>query len=134
MELFEISILLGKITSIYLLIVGLSLLIKRKSWIAVLRDMRKSPGMVMLVAFVELVLGLVIVITHNVWVTDWAVVVTIIGWLMVVEGTINMVVPHSVISQMIKYFNKPRWYTAGGVFAIIVGVYLASISFGLNLF
>lgn len=88
----------------------------------------------MLVAFAELALGLLIVITHNVWVTDWAVVVTIIGWLMVVEGIMNMVLPHGVIERMIKYFNKPKWYVVGGIFSIMVGVYLASFSFGLALF
>lgn len=90
--------------------------------------------MVMFVAFLELLLGLIVVVTHNVWVTDWAVVVTIIGWLMVVEGTLYMVLPHSVISRMISFFNQRRWFVAGGIFAILVGVYLASFSFGLGLF
>lgn len=129
----EISILLGKIASIYLIVVGISLLVRQKSWMAVIKDFRTKPGTLMFVAFLELVLGLIIVITHNVWVTDWAVVVTIIGWLMVIEGIVYMVVPHSVTSRMIKYFNKPTWYVAGGIFSILVGVYLASFAFGLNL-
>ena len=39
------------------------------------------------------------VASHNVWVFDWSVVVTIIGWIMTIEAILYLIVP-----QFVKLF------------------------------
>jgi uncharacterized protein YjeT (DUF2065 family) len=40
--------------------------------------------------------GLAIVLTHNIWVWDWPVIITIVGWLMIVRGSLRIVIPQQV--------------------------------------
>ena len=40
--------------------------------------------------------GLAIVLTHNVWVADWPVIITLLGWLAVISGAVRIFAPHRV--------------------------------------
>ena len=37
--------------------------------------------------------GLAIVLTHNVWVADWRVLITILGWLAAIGGAVRILAP-----------------------------------------
>ena len=44
----------------------------------------------------SLLAGLAIVIAHNRWSGGWPVIITVLGWLMVIGGVIRIVVPQVV--------------------------------------
>lgn len=54
-----------------------------------------SAHLVYLNGLLLFVAGLAIVQVHNVWTTDWPVLVTLMGWLFLLGGLIRMVAPVS---------------------------------------
>ena len=42
------------------------------------------------------VLGLLLVLSHNVWTTDWRVIITLVGWLTLLKGIALMLWPDRV--------------------------------------
>jgi len=125
----ELSLLLGKVVAIYLIVIGISLLARQGMWMHVVKKFMKSSTLITVVAMAELILGLLIVISHNIWVQSWVVVVTLIGWIMVIEGAAYLLLPQDSMKGLIRSFNKPMWYRVCGIVSLALGLYLAYITF-----
>jgi hypothetical protein len=69
--------------------------------------------------------GLAIVLTHNVWIWDWPVIITIIGWLMMVRGTLRIVVPEKVGDLGARVLTRwPHILLVSGLTVIALGALL----------
>ena len=60
-----------------------------------MRFLADSP-LILISGVLAMVAGLSIVNTHNVWVLDWPVIVTLFGWALVLGGFFRIVVPRVV--------------------------------------
>ncbi|MDP2873922.1 MAG: hypothetical protein Q8N84_01330 [bacterium] len=49
--------------------------------------------------YITFLLGLVTVILHNIWVTDWRVAITILGWVTLLKGITKIGFPEHVHKQ-----------------------------------
>jgi len=121
-----ISIVLVKIIGVFLLIAGLASMIHRRGCLGVMSDLVKDRPLFYVVTSLELLAGLLVVSLHNVWVGGTNVIVSIIGWAMVIEGASYMLLPYSMSSKIVNSFNKQSWYVGGGLVAVVLGIYLLS--------
>ncbi len=129
----EVSLAFGQIVGVYLLIMGVSLLARRRGWMHIIKEVRKNPSLTRLVAMLELLVGLVIVIFHWEWATgDWRVVVTLVGLLMTLEGAAYLLMSHKSVANIFKTFNKPGWLNVCGIVMLLLGSYVALQAFELG--
>ena len=56
--------------------------------------------------YVTLILGLGTVILHNIWVFDWTVIITILGWCTLIKGILKMGFPEHVHKQARNFKNR----------------------------
>ncbi|HAK53772.1 MAG TPA: hypothetical protein DCM54_17980 [Gammaproteobacteria bacterium] len=49
-------------------------------------EMTDDKAFVISTGYITLLLGLVTVIAHNVWVADWRVIITVLGWTTLIKG------------------------------------------------
>src|SRR5262245_3246653 len=85
------------------------------------------PGILFyLSGLLSLLAGLAIVNLHNTWCADWRVIITVLGWLMTIGGTIRIVVPQVAIAIGSTLYGG-RAPTI--VVALIVGALGAFLSF-----
>ena len=66
-----------------------------EGYVDVLRDMNNQSATVILGMF-ALLAGLAIVNLHNLWVSDWRVIITILGWLAIVRGALSLSFPNKM--------------------------------------
>ena len=99
------SLLLAQIIGPYCVIVGVGLLANRGAYEKVMGDFLKNEALVYFGGAMALLFGLLVVLTHNVWVMGWPAVITIFGWLGVIKGAWLLVFPNSV-PGFIKVFQK----------------------------
>src|SRR6266853_523173 len=52
--------------------------------------------------------GLAIVLTHNVWVANWPVLITIVGWLAMVTGAVRLLAPQEAIKFGRRSYDQPN--------------------------
>ena len=78
-----------------LMAVGLSHMLQPARWVnsSTICFGDPTPGLV--IGTLTLPLGLFVVLTHNIWVLGWPVVVTVCGWGWTVKAMIYMVRPPS---------------------------------------
>jgi hypothetical protein len=107
--------------SLALLAVGTSLLLRPKMWINAMGGAVAHPLTPLLSGLYATLVGLGVVLTHNIWVTDTRVVVTILGWVALTAGVLMMVVPE-VYSVMLRRIPlSPQLVALRGLIRIALG-------------
>lgn len=127
----ELTLLLAKVFGIYLIVGGIAIWTRRRFFMPVLGNFAHDPLIRLIVGTLELVGGLFLVLTHNVWASAPASLVTLFGWMLAVEGAFYMIASDEVVDRMFSLLNRPWWYTVGGIFAVLTGLYLTAYGFGL---
>jgi VanZ family protein len=65
---------------------------------------------------------------HNLWVADWRVVITIIGWLSILKGAIRILLPGRG-AQYADAFASSATLRIGAVAIIAIGAWLCVMAF-----
>ncbi len=125
----EVSIFLGRALGIYLLIISISMLLNYKVFFNTFQQWIEQPPTITLTAFISIILGILMVLVHNVWVMDWRLIITILAWLTLIKGIVRLNFPHAVPETM-EYFHqrKPAYFTLA-IFGIVLAIILLVFSF-----
>lgn len=119
----DISIFLAKLMGFYLLIVGVALFFKRSFLREVLQDFYSSPGLILITSIINLILGLLIVLSHNIWEFNWTTIITIIGYLTLFKGICHLFFPEWAKKMLAKFIEK-EIFVYSGVISLVLGIYL----------
>jgi hypothetical protein len=92
------SIFIARLVGPALAWVGLAILLRPQAFRLVLQSFMASPATLYLTGFLALIGSLALVLVHNLWVADWRVVVTVLGWVGVVKGAAIIMRPESVVA------------------------------------
>ena len=76
------------------------------------------------------ILGLMMVVSHNIWDNSWRVIITLIGWLVLLKGLTFLFLPKKMMLKFAKSFRwSKEWYIVVAIIMALFGVYLASKGF-----
>ena len=126
----EHSIFLAKVIGLYLLIVPAAVLFRRKQFAKIANELVANLSIVFLSGLIALVVGLLIVVSHNVWTSDWRGVITAIGWLSIAKGAIRIFFPEKLATFAIDP-SSPKWMIAS-IVLLGLGIVLTNIGFSAN--
>ena len=87
------SVLLAKLIGLPILVVGLGFLFDKEHFKKVMKEVVTSPGLYYMSGMMALIVGLVIVLYHNVWEGTWEIAITVIGWFALVKGVVRLLLP-----------------------------------------
>jgi uncharacterized membrane protein len=114
---------LAKAIGAYLLIVSLSMFINMHSFVHLINEMTRNEPLMFVTGFFTLIIGILLVLSHNVWEWDWRVIITLIAWLTLLKGA-------SIIFHPAMLYT----YTAtinyiGATIDVILGIILCYFGF-----
>jgi hypothetical protein len=121
------TIILSQILGIIVTVFGLSVLVNKKSIIALLDDTKASQGVLWMLGFITLLLGALMVVFHTNWNPGLPTFVTILGWLTLAKGVITLVFPEYTRSKYQKWVGQKSILTTG---IITLGIGLLFLYFG----
>ena len=124
-----LDLLIERWFAIGFLVFGLSHLLYPAKWAAVFLPLRESDTGGLLVATFTLPLGLIVVMAHNIWVWGLPVIVTLIGWAMIVKSLLYLLIPRAVLLMIRDCQRSPRAFKIAGVAGILLGALLVYESF-----
>lgn len=90
-----------------LAIISFSLLLKPKN-ISHFFGLIEDTKNLLPFGIVNLIAGIALVLTYNVWALQWQVVVTILGWAVLVRGLALLLVPETVV-HIAHSLRKAGW-------------------------
>jgi hypothetical protein len=110
---------------VVLLILSLTLLGNRRMMLEIIREILATRAIMFVVAVLTLFIGLVVVLTHNVWnAGTLPAVVTAIGWLFVIRSVLLLFLPHITLEKIARVITFEQIYYSVGILAFVVGLYL----------
>lgn len=87
------------------------------------RFLADSP-LVLVSGVLAMTAGLAIVNTHNVWVLDWVLIVTVFGWALLLGGVSRIAAPRMVDRVGGAMMGRPTMTRVAGVFWASLGAFL----------
>lgn len=124
----DVSLFLAKAFGLYLVIVSIMLLINRKELLKRVNAMLSCPGTMFFSAIVTLILGILLIISHNIWTADWRVIVTLLAWLTFAKGVVRTLYPQ-IDEKWGDIYQNNAFYYGSGVITLLIGLYLAYVGF-----
>ena len=88
---------------------------------SLLKEFISSRALIFTTGVLALVAGVAIVNAHNLWVPDWRVLVTVLGWLMILRGIMNLVFPITVQTLGDRMIASHAGVLAGAAFTVVLG-------------
>ena len=107
-----------------MLVAGLSLLVNGKNLDAVFEDFLNSPGLIYVAGVLALLMGLTVVIFHNIWAADWRGFITLFGWISIFAGIFRMGFPGAVKSMGSWMITNRIFITVSAILNAGIGGYL----------
>jgi hypothetical protein len=122
----DTPIFLAQFWGIVFVLTGITLMINRESVVTLLKLVQED-GMVILLGYGTLMLGVAHILLYNTW-TDWTVIITLIGWIILLKGIVRLVAPHYT-QRLVKFYNSPHRIRVSLIIMIIIGIFLINQGF-----
>ena len=119
-----ISTYLAKLIGPIFLTIGIGMLVNGAFYRDLITEALASHVLIYLSGVLSLLAGLAIVIAHNRWSGGWPVIITVLGWLMVIGGVIRLVLPATTATLASDLYSKPFVLLIVALVVLVVGAYL----------
>jgi len=119
------SIFLAQLIGPVCLVTGAALFINGVGLRALLFEFIDSPALIFLSGIITMVAGLAIVLHHNIWVADWRVLITIVGWMGTIGGAIRIAIPQQTIEAGRTMLSNPYTLPIMMGFYLVIGALLS---------
>lgn len=111
--------------SIYFFIVGIAMLVNAKRYVTIFTEMTNSASLLVLAGVIAVVIGILIVLSHDVW-EGWPMLVTIAGWLALLKGACLLIIPTRFL-DLFRPLYKETSIRIMGIVIILLGVLFAFV-------
>lgn len=118
------SILIAKLVGPVLLVAAVAMLANPKDILEIAREFLKSRALVYVTGILAMLGGLAILINHNIWVADWPVLITVLGWASLIGGAARIALPSVVESVGGAMIENPVVMRIGGAVWVLIGAFL----------
>jgi hypothetical protein len=108
-----------------LVILGLWMLFYRDNMVKVWTAVKANPGILYVLGLLDLLVGLILVKAYNMWMSDMSVLVTILGWVILLKGVAAFFFPQVLLKQKMRGNNV----SVRGVIAFVWGALLCWYAF-----
>lgn len=125
-----LEVFLAKLFGIYLIIMGLLVLSKKRAVMPAIMDIAKNRALMLVLGALEIVAGLAVVVALPEASLSPVGLISLIGYIMVIEGIIYLALPNKKVQKMVRSFGNRQWYVTSGIIASLAGLYIAGFGFG----
>jgi uncharacterized membrane protein len=118
----QTSIFIAQLLGPLYLAVGGALLLRAEMFRGILQDFIRSPALVYLAGFLGLLAGTALVLVSNLWVFDWRLLITIIGWLATIRALATIFRPEWIVAIGSKVLDRRPYLLGGGAVNFLIGL------------
>ena len=124
------SVLLAKLIGPPFLAAGLGLLLNQGTYWGMIDEEIRHPSpigslLIYLSGLLSMLGGLAVINAHPSWSRDWRVVITIIGWLLLVGGIVRIVLPDIMVKLGSTLYGSPTALPIVAVISLVLGGFLS---------
>lgn len=118
-----VSLFLATIIGWYLIILGSFILIRPELAKKATTEVMSNSGTLFMIAIITLILGLLLVVSHNLWVMDWPVAITVFSWLVLIGGLVRLFYPELTLRMGKAFLKSPIKIKISAIITILIGLF-----------
>ena len=118
------SVFIAKILGPCFLIIAAGIMFNQQAYRKVMEDYCKNAALVFFGGVLALVIGIIVVLHHNIWVAGWPLMITIYGWGGMLKGIWLIVFPNTVSKFTQSYLRNRALLLVHSVLVLIFGTFL----------
>lgn len=126
----DVSKFLGKVLGVYLLIVSTALLFNMSQFSDLVKQLINDPPLMFVAGFFTLIVGILLVVSHNIWQWNWRLIITLFAWIALIKGVSLIFYPHFIDSVSLLFVENTKVAYSAGILDFILGLIL--IYFGMK--
>lgn len=128
----DTSKFLARVIGIYMVIVSSGFLINLKELTDHVQNMINNPELMFITGFFTLIIGILLVVSHNIWQLNWRLIITIIAWLVLLKGASLVFYPRFLDALSEQFIRNPTVAYVSIVIDLIIGLVLIYFGFRTN--
>ncbi len=117
----EKSLILAEFWGWYLIVFFTIIMINTKR-VKQMYEYVKDEKLLFIISLIAIIIGLINIMMHNLWTSDWRIIITLFGWIALLKGIIFFSYPKLVNQKILSYWLK--WFPFLMVFMLFLGLYL----------
>ena len=118
---------LAEIWGISIIVVSLAILVKPKYLKRLFAEIENETTMFFW-GIVSFIIGLAMILAHNIWAQNWQVIITILGWLALLKGSSVLFLPE-YMKKLAKKMENQSWLPIALVVLVFVGLVITYFGF-----
>jgi hypothetical protein len=107
------------------------LLLSATNFQRILEEFCESPALAYLGGLFALNFGLTILVFHQMWRADWTLIITLIGWLGLIKGSLLIAYPSVVLQLSQSLLARPAALRTWRFVFLALGLFLSVKGFAL---
>lgn len=123
-EWIMITLFLASVIGWYLVIICLLVLFRTEHVKSVASDIMARRDAFFIIALMTLILGLLMVVSHNIWIMGWPVIITVIAWLVLISGILRLFCPEIAPKMSRCFLENTTCMRVTAVVLLLIGAYL----------
>jgi uncharacterized membrane protein YkgB len=120
---------LAQIIGPTLLAAAIGFLSNPKFYKKIMKDFKDHEGMTYFMGIFTMVIGLLIVINHNLWDSPSEIIISVLGWGAIVKGVTFLIAPSLLFSMSHPMLKNAAFMKVAMFVMMVVGVYLTYFGF-----
>jgi uncharacterized membrane protein HdeD (DUF308 family) len=124
------TVFLAQFLGAFAIVMGISMLLQRRRVTNTLIEIFSSKTITYIIGLLEVVGGILLVLSHNTWDSVLVATVTALGWLLLIEGVFYLFAPQPTLKSLSSWLRNKQVYYIMTLAYIAIGAYLMFEAFG----
>ena len=125
----DVSKFLSKSIGIYLVLVSTVMLFNTDQFLHLVKDLLNNPPLMFITGFITLVLGILMVVGHQVWQWNWRLMITLFAWLILLKGLSILIYPQYMDKLTIEFLKYKAYIHLIAGFDFTLGILFCYFGF-----
>jgi len=125
------TLFLAQAFGIFFVIAGLGMILKESSMRTLVTKLSSDRTSVMLGGYFSLILGIPLVLVHNVWGTPLEMIISALVWITFLKGVTRVLMPDLIIKLSSTFADNMGMMKVLIWLMVALGAYLVYVGFGM---
>lgn len=120
---------LSKAVGIYLIFVSCAMFTNMQQFMTYISSLINNSSLMFVTGFFTLILGILMVLSHNIWQLNWRIILTIISWIVLLKGATIVICPEFIDQVTLLFLQNINFAYLTAGFDLIIGILLCYFGF-----
>lgn len=124
----DITVLLASLWGPTIFALGIGIFTSRAQYTSMYRDIEKNAFAILVFGMTAMTMGIFHVLVHNIWNTFPEIIISLLGWGLLLKGVLFIVGPR-LVDYVADMWVDLKMLSVAGVLMLVLGAYLSWLAY-----